>query len=258
MKYAFILFCAVIYSLNSQSANAQQNTVGTGGTAIGSGGSVSYSIGQLDYITASGSGGSASQGMQQVFKVSFNLKAYIQGYYEGSGLMKSVLANQGQVNGLTDTDTLTIELHLPNPPYAMAHSYSGIIKTDGTITCAFLNANEGLQYYVVVKHRNSLETWSAAPITLFANTNYDFTTNANKAFGNNQFEVEPNVWAFYSGDINTDENIDLLDLAIVENDISNFQFGYLATDINGDGNVDLLDSTPVEVNATNFVFSLHP
>ena len=48
---------------------AQQNTVATGGDASGAGGSVSYSIGQIDYETYSGSNGSVSQGVQQPFEI---------------------------------------------------------------------------------------------------------------------------------------------------------------------------------------------
>ena len=44
----------------------------------------------------------------------------------------------------------------------------------------------------------------------------------------------------------------------VENDITNFATGYIATDLNGDGNVDLLDIPSIEDNITNFIFSNHP
>jgi hypothetical protein len=72
------------------------------------------------------------------------------------------------------------------------------------------------------------------------------------------FQVEPGVWALYSGDIVVDENMDLLDLGLLENDISNFAYGYLPSDLNGDGNVDLLDSAPMESNISIFIFSSHP
>ncbi len=71
-------------------------------------------------------------------------------------------------------------------------------------------------------------------------------------------EVEPSIWAFYTGDINQDENVDLLDLGEMEFDIANFAFGYFPTDLNGDGNVDLLDNPMAEENINNFVFSDHP
>ena len=75
---------------------------------------------------------------------------------------------------------------------------------------------------------------------------------------NNQSEVSPGVWAFYTGDINQDENADLFDLSILETDITNFQSGYFATDLNGDGNVDLLDNPVLEENINDFIFSNHP
>lgn len=47
---------------------SQSNTVATGGDATGTGGSVSYSIGQIDYISGTGSDGSINQGVQQPFE----------------------------------------------------------------------------------------------------------------------------------------------------------------------------------------------
>ncbi|MBK7763356.1 MAG: hypothetical protein IPI46_08270 [Bacteroidetes bacterium] len=70
--------------------------------------------------------------------------------------------------------------------------------------------------------------------------------------------TSPNVYGFFAGDVNQDENIDLLDYSIIDNAISGFFFGYEVTDINGDGNVDLLDIPVVETNANNFIFSAHP
>ena len=87
---------------------------------------------------------------------------------------------------------------------------------------------------------------------------YNFSTAATQAYGDNQHEVSTGVWAFYTGDIVIDENVDLLDLGFLETDISNFAYGYATTDLNGDGNVDLLDSPILEDNISNFVFSAHP
>ena len=70
--------------------------------------------------------------------------------------------------------------------------------------------------------------------------------------------METGIWAFYSGELNFDENIDLLDQSLLEVDINNFASGYLATDLNGDGNVDLLDSPVIETNINGFIFSNHP
>ncbi len=47
---------------------SQQNTVSTGGEASGSGGTVSYSVGQIDYTNSLGSNGSVNQGVQQPYE----------------------------------------------------------------------------------------------------------------------------------------------------------------------------------------------
>lgn len=50
-------------------AMAQQHPVATGGNGAGSGGSFSYSIGQIDYVYASGTNGNSLQGVQQPFEI---------------------------------------------------------------------------------------------------------------------------------------------------------------------------------------------
>ena len=50
------------------SLHAQSGPVVSGGNATGAGGSVSYSVGQVDYISATGSNGNINQGLQQPFE----------------------------------------------------------------------------------------------------------------------------------------------------------------------------------------------
>lgn len=47
---------------------SQTNTVASGNDATGSGGSASYTVGQIDYINNSGSNGNVHQGVQQPFE----------------------------------------------------------------------------------------------------------------------------------------------------------------------------------------------
>lgn len=47
---------------------SQQNIVASGGDASGSNGSVSFTIGQIDYSNSSGSNGSTNEGVQQPFE----------------------------------------------------------------------------------------------------------------------------------------------------------------------------------------------
>ena len=57
-----VLLCAVY-------AHAQQAVLPTGGEATGTGGTVSYSIGQVAYTTTSSSTGTMTQGVQQPYEV---------------------------------------------------------------------------------------------------------------------------------------------------------------------------------------------
>ena len=61
-----ILFCLLF---TVEFTFAQAALTASGGEAVGAGGSLSYTIGQVDYIQASGSGGTASQGVQQAFTI---------------------------------------------------------------------------------------------------------------------------------------------------------------------------------------------
>jgi len=49
--------------------NAQQNTLATGGNVSNAQGSVSYSIGQIDYTSTSNANGTISQGLQQAYEI---------------------------------------------------------------------------------------------------------------------------------------------------------------------------------------------
>lgn len=48
---------------------AQQSVNSSGGNGSGTGGSLSFSLGQIDYVYANGSNGSVSQGVQQPFEI---------------------------------------------------------------------------------------------------------------------------------------------------------------------------------------------
>ncbi len=52
------------------SLKAQEAVPAAGGTITGSGGSVSYTVGQVAYTTVSGTGGTVAQGVQQPYVIS--------------------------------------------------------------------------------------------------------------------------------------------------------------------------------------------
>jgi hypothetical protein len=187
-----------------------------------------------------------------------NLKLNIQGYYDADAhAMRAVMANQGVGSSTTDVDDVTVELR-DSSTSALVASVTARLYSDGTATATFGTAPSG-SFYIAVKHRNAIQTWSATAQTVGATPlNYDFTTAANKAYGDNMIQLESGVYGFYSGDLNQDEAVDIFDFPLLLNDNDNFSSGYLSTDLNGDGAVDIFDFPLLLNNNDNFIYSSHP
>jgi glycosidase len=82
--------------------------------------------------------------------LTLNLTALIEARYNGSTMVP---------------DTVTVELHNAVFPYSLVESQKGVLNSAGAGTFYFSVAVIDTPYYIVVKHRNSLETWSATPQT---------------------------------------------------------------------------------------------
>jgi endonuclease G len=135
---------------------------------------------------------------------------------------------------------------------------TGLLSASGTGTFTFRTAVNGSNYYIVVKHRNAIETWSASVLSFTSSAlSYNFTTAATQAYGSNMV-LKGGKYCFYSGDVNQDNNVNLLDLIAIDNDNTNIATGYQITDLNGDGNVNLLDLIIVDNNNTAIVKRLAP
>ncbi|MEZ5045745.1 MAG: hypothetical protein R2831_02010 [Chitinophagaceae bacterium] len=185
---------------------------------------------------------------------SLNIVAYIQGYYAGGASMQNVLFNQGiEMNPSNHTDSVHIEFRESNSPYNIAYAYTAILNTDGNMLLNLPLSLFSNAYYIVLKHRNSIETWSANPVSLNTNPNYNFSTSASQAYGSNQVEVENGTWAIYNGDINQDGFVDIFDFLESDIDNQNFASGYRASDINGDGFVDVFDYLLGDSNSQLFI-----
>ncbi|WP_228479065.1 hypothetical protein [Flavobacterium soyangense] len=64
--YFFILLITIISFAKSYS---QESVTASGGNATGTGGSSSYSIGQITYTSQTGSGGNITLGVQQPYEI---------------------------------------------------------------------------------------------------------------------------------------------------------------------------------------------
>lgn len=155
-------------------------------------------------------------------------------------------------------DSVRVYLRNATNPFAIVDSSKDLLSPAGQASFIFNNTANGVNYFLQIKHRNALETWSKTAVSFISNhLNYDFTTNANKAFGDNMI-LSGSRYVIFEGDVNHDGSIDLNDNAIIENDAFNFESGYTVTDVNGDEIVDLNDQAIADNNGFNFVVKVTP
>jgi hypothetical protein len=114
-------------------------------------------------------------------------------------------------------------------------------------------------YSLVLRHKNSIETWSKLPYSFNsgAANNYNFTTAQSQAYGDN-LKLVNGLWTIYTGDPNQDCVVDASDISALDNDAFNFVSGCVNTDLNGDGVVDASDISVAENNAFDFVSCFKP
>lgn len=187
-----------------------------------------------------------------------NISVLFEGLYIGGGVMKQAYDEAGPHFGPGIADVVSIELHNAADYSIIEHSFPDVtMNTAGFIVAdipAILNGN----YYITVRHHNSISTTSSVPVSFSVPLiSYAFNLPA-KAFGGNLLAMPDGNCLIYGGDVNQDGTIDTADMSPVDNDASVFVTGYLATDVNCDGTVDTADMTIIDNNATGFVTALIP
>ena len=245
----------------------------SGGYYTGGGKSLSWTMGETYNTTLSSANNKLTLGFQQPeinVGVILNLVLFIQGFYQGGGMMTQVLYNEGidlnpfSVNADTVTVSLIDSVLLANDPNDNSTGADivaiskGVLKTNGSLAVIFPGIAVGHKYYLRVTHRNAVETWSANTVTITNGGLYNFTADAANAYGNNEVNNGDDTYAFYSGDLNHDGGIDGFDFLILYPDIIAGNGGYLSTDLTGDGGVDGFDFLVLYPNIIAGAGSSHP
>lgn len=96
-----------------------------------------------------------------------NLSLFIEGLYSGSGTMTGTLSP-------VYSDTVRVELRSASAPYAMVFNGAYVLNLSGQAAITLPGTLIGNSYYIVVKHRNSIETWSKLPVAILPVTTYSF------------------------------------------------------------------------------------
>lgn len=159
------------------------------------------------------------------------------------------------------TDTVKVILHPVSNPEITVDSAVIVLDSVNFSGIGFFYSAPDDDYYLEIRHRNALTTWSKSGGEFLGKgkvLEYDFTDGNNKAFGDNMIEVDTNRFGIYSGDINHDGVIDIGDLGILDNAVTQFVFGDFDLDLNGDKFIDISDMRYVENNSTFFVMESKP
>ena len=109
--------------------------------------------------------------------VTLNLRMFIQGLYMGGGLMNNVLYLANMSNNPNASDSIIVELHNPTDPYALVASVKTLLLNNGNASLSFPSSVFSHSYFIVVRHRNAIETWSKSPVPFNTSlVSFDFTT----------------------------------------------------------------------------------
>lgn len=158
-------------------------------------------------------------------------------------------------------DKVDIELHNSFNPYDLVYLFSNVdLYTNGTVIVTDIPYTISDSYFLVIKHRNSIQTWSASPIDFSGDGPfyYDFIHSADNTFGNNVKDMMDGYYAIYAGDVDQDGGISIIDMGLVDNEAAAFGGGYIPEDIDGDGGISIIDLGLIDNNAAAFVGYIFP
>jgi hypothetical protein len=260
MKRIIIISGFLLLGLTTQ-AQVKPNVMNSlGGSSQYSGGYLAYSVGEPIIGNATATNASINQGFLQSWeqqKKTLMLTLWLQGLWNGSNLNKAQDENGDHFIG-NKADNINVLLYDTTNYQLVYGSEDNSLSTMGKVELT-LQPNYSASYYIAITNRNHLQTWSAAPLSFAGDTiAYDFTTSATKAFGDNQKEVAPGIFAIMVGDANQDGVVDISDLVAMDSDLTNGTLGYIVYDLNGDGVIDISDLVKIDENLTNGVVVITP
>lgn len=145
-------------------------------------------------------------------------------------------------------DTITASISYLENPSVMIESKK-IFLNNGTGACSFTLGEKNVNYFLNVRHRNSIQVWSSEGTLMFNDyeMSYDFSSDSSKAFGNILKMINGRAY-MYTGDVNQDGSVEGIDLSIIDNAATG-TISNNVTDLNGDGVTDGSDIIIAENNA---------
>lgn len=183
-------------------------------------------------------------------------------FNSASGLMNPVLdANGNAIWDVTISDQITVDFHDgDNYEDVIVSAPEVLLFADGNATVTIPAAYDG-NYYLAVRHRNSIETVSASPVSFSESiVSYNYTNSAGQAYGANQKDLngDGSKWGFFSGDVTQDGYIEFVDVISIYNKNVESDSGISLEDIDGNGYVEFLDYIIAYNNSVNSAGIISP
>ncbi len=195
-----------------------------------------------------------------------NIHLFLEGLYNSVSMQMNE-AKDGSSDevkwGYGIADRIQVDLFEENPPYApIGVSISGIDLTTGGLATFQVSPSWSGNYYIRIRSRNHLETWSTIAVPFSSSTvEYNFTTASMQAYGlSSQVKVSsnPDVYAFYLGDLDQGGWVDSEDFNLFEPYLTAGTVGFVIADFNGSGWVDSDDFNLFELRLTTGAFAQYP
>jgi hypothetical protein len=147
MELKGLKLCAVLlFGLGLAELRAQESVNASGGNGSGTGGTISYSVGQMVYTTSGGTNGSSAQGSQQPFEISV-----VTAIEEAKGINLSILAYPNPNTGFL---TLSVGNFIPSMLTYQLYDINGKLleekKLEGNQTSIAMSHFVPATYFVKV------------------------------------------------------------------------------------------------------------
>jgi hypothetical protein len=253
----------LVYSIPTiPSATSYIWTVPTGFTVASGAGANSITVSATNsavsgVVTVKGTNTSCGDGPESSLNVevlkSLSVNVLLESLYNGSATLNKAQDATGDKYPGNVADQISIELHSPTNYATIIYSVNNVnLSTSGVATLTLPLTYSGT-YYLTIKHRNSIEITSAAPISFGGGSvSYSFDS-PEKAFGGNLKLLASGEYGIFAGDVNQDGVVDAADLVSVDNAAAAFSTGYINNDVNGNGLVNDSDVVITGNNAAVFV-----
>jgi uncharacterized protein (TIGR02145 family) len=137
---------------------------------------VNANTGTIELVNSAGCTAQSATTFTYLFSTpNLTVKLYLQGLYVGGGFMELPLVNSGLSGNAQHADSIELRLASASAPYSIFYSGRVLLLSTGVSVLNLPGTVIGQQYYIVVRHRNSLETWSKQPVIFSASTYYNFS-----------------------------------------------------------------------------------